>query len=413
MPRRGRPELRQVRGPRPDPAPSECGAASCAVAFTQAPPRPHFDPGVPACGPGGGGEGGGRAGLLAAGGEKEVVPAGARPGRGNAQPARPPPGPPRPPAPSRLWRAEPRAAVAAAAAAAAAAADVARLPGGANNAGLAKQKGSTSSPSRSFTCALWAPRGIPGRQGPRPQGPESRAPRLPRRPPPLCPPTRLAGARPAAPRRARTPGPQGSGRIVPAARRALRPGRPRPPHAHPPGSGGRSRGCLGNRRRDAAAAAALRTPLRSGFFFPFFFFFPILMGRKVTAYFAFINSHHNKNPGANATSGRNRWRGDRRRGPRAGIHPRAPRRNPGRGRGPKMSSEAGSVSFALLLLLFQEWRSEARARRPQPAAAGGGKPREKERERSSSDRVSRSLLAAQERGGRRDTPHYKSALSGD
>lgn len=95
---------------------------------------------------------------------------------------RPPPGQPRAPAPLRLWRAEPGAAVVVAAAAAAAA-DVARLPGGANNAGPAKQKGSTSPPFPSFTCAPGAPRGIPGQQGPLPWGPRAaRAPVYPRTP---------------------------------------------------------------------------------------------------------------------------------------------------------------------------------------------------------------------------------------
>ncbi|XP_053440157.1 uncharacterized protein LOC128581406 [Nycticebus coucang] len=65
-----------------------------------------------------------------------------------------------------------------------------------------------------------------------------------------------------------------------------------------------------------------------------------------------------------------------------------------------MSSDTGSVSFALLLL--PEWRSEARARRPQPAASGRRKTERKGKERSSAGRLSRCPPAAQERGGRRD-----------
>lgn len=127
-----------------------------------------------------------------------------------------------------------------------------RLPQRANNAGPAKQKGSASPPSRPLTYTLGEPRGIPGRQGPRPQGPRAtRAPTCPRRPRSLLPPpppARLIGARPAAPRYARTPGPQGSGRIVPAARRALVQDRQRPPRAYPPGSRSKP-GRLGNRRQ--------------------------------------------------------------------------------------------------------------------------------------------------------------------
>lgn len=110
---------------------------------------------------------------------------------------------------------------------------------------------------------------LPGRRagstagrGRSPGGPWPRAPRFPRGPPP---PLRRRKAP-----RARTPGPGGSGHIVPAARRALGLGRGRSPCAHPPASGSRSRGRLGDGRRDAAAAATLRTPRRSGFrvFFP-------------------------------------------------------------------------------------------------------------------------------------------------
>lgn len=77
-------------------------------------------------------------------------------------------------------------------------------------------------------------------RGRAPRGPEPRAPRLVPADPGLSspppPPALLIGARPAAPRCARTPGPQGSGRIVPAARRALVQDRQRPPRAYPPGS---------------------------------------------------------------------------------------------------------------------------------------------------------------------------------
>lgn len=151
-----------------------------------------------------------------------------------------------------------------------------------------------------LSLTLWENRaGSRADRGRAPRGPEPRAPRLvPADPGVYSPlPARLPGARPAAPRHARTPDPQGSGRIVPAARSALVRDRQRPPRAHPPGS--RSKPGAPRKPSPDAAAAALRTPLRAGFFFPFFFFSPILMGRKVTAYFAFINSHHNnKNPGA-------------------------------------------------------------------------------------------------------------------
>ncbi|XP_036009549.1 translation initiation factor IF-2-like isoform X1 [Mus musculus] len=61
---------------------------------------------------------------------------------------------------------------------------------------------------------------------------------------------------------------------------------------------GASPGRLGNRRQTPPPLPSGRR-CAPGFSFLFFFFSPILMGRKVTAYFAFINSHHNnKNPGA-------------------------------------------------------------------------------------------------------------------
>ena len=209
--------------------------------------------------------------------------------------------------------------------------------------------------------------GSPASRGRSPGGPEPRAPRFPSGPPGPLPRPRPAGPRP---RALGLPVPGDPAVLSPrrAARSAWVAGGPRA-RAHPPASGNGSRGRLGNRRREAATAAALRTPPHSGFLF---FFLPILMGRKVTAYFAFINSHHNnKNPGANsgqrARSAAAGGGGDGRQGP-PGLRPPLERRTgtPGRGWGggrrPKMSSDAGSVSFALLLL--PQWRSEARARRP-------------------------------------------------
>lgn len=196
------------------------------------------------------------------------MPAGARPGRGNARAARPRPcSPPRPPAPPRLWRAEPRAPLAAAAA------DVAPAAPRSQQCRAGKTKGIRFA---SFPASHLHSRGAardPGPTGAAPPGAPSHArpdlsPPTPASPLPP-PPARLTGARPAAPRYARTPGPQGSGRIVPAARSALVQDRQLPPRAYPPGS--RSKPGAPRKPSPDAAAAALWTPLRSGFFFPFFF----------------------------------------------------------------------------------------------------------------------------------------------
>lgn len=171
-----------------------------------------------------------------------------------------------------------------------------RLPQRANNAGPAKQKGSASPPSRPLTYTLGEPRGIPGRQGPRPQGPRAtRAPTCLRRPRSLLPPPRPPHRHKAC----RTPvcSDSWSPGIRPYCPRGALRARPRSPAAParvPTGlqeqAGGAKETVARRRRRCPPDAAALRVFLS--------FFFPILMGRKVTAYFAFINSHHNKNPSA-------------------------------------------------------------------------------------------------------------------
>lgn len=246
------------------------------------------------------------------------MPAGARPGRGNARRARAR-RLPRAPAPLRLWRAEVGAAVVAAAA------DVARLPGGGNNAGPAKQKGSLRLLPRLSLALPGLRAGSSASRGRSPGGPEPRAPRPPRAPRSPCP--RSAGVRPHAlglqsrgirpycPRgapRAR-PGSWAAPARAPTGLREQEPGAPRKPSPR------RRRRCC------PPDAAAIGVSL-------FFFFLPILMGRKVTAYFAFINSHHNnKNPGAKAASGRDRRRGAAGRDPQAGAKPRAPSGDTGPG----------------------------------------------------------------------------------
>nr|KAF6303940.1 hypothetical protein mMyoMyo1_008923 [Myotis myotis] len=140
-----------------------------------------------------------------------------------------------------------------------------------------------------------APRGIHGWRGPLPWGPlAARAPISPRNPalPAPAPPaqgparsdSRSRGIRPYCPR---------------GARRA-RPGSWAVPVRAPTGLGEQEPGAprkLSPRRRRCQCPPDVATLGVS-----FFFSLPILMGRKVTAYFAFINSHHNnKNPGANGS----------------------------------------------------------------------------------------------------------------
>lgn len=175
------------------------------------------------------------------------MPAGARPGRGNALAARPRPcsrpGPPPRrdfggPSPARHWRRRRQMWP--------------RLPQGANNAGPAKQKGSASPPSRPLTYTLGEPRGIPGRQGPRPQGPRAtRAPTCPRRPRPL-----LSPHPPPASQAQGLPHPGTLGLLVPrdpavlSPRRAARSSKIAScPRARTHRAPGASRGRLGNRRQ--------------------------------------------------------------------------------------------------------------------------------------------------------------------
>lgn len=311
------------------------------------------------CGPGGGG---GRAGLpAAAAGEEEVVPAGARPGRGNARPTRRPAHPGPRPAATLAGRA-PRGSV-----------DGGGRCGPAarrsQQCGAGKTKGFHFASFPVFRQRSGAPRGIHGWRGPLPWGPLAARARLPRGTPLSPPPLRQRKAP-----RARTPGPGGSGHIVPAARGALGLGRGQSPCAHPPASGSKSRGRLGNCRRDAAAATALRTSPRSGFRF---FFFANPDGKEGDRLLRIhqLSSQQQKSwrkrQPAGATSSGGRPGGT----PQAGAHPRDHAGTRGRGRRPKMSSDAGSVSFALPPR--PEWRSEARARRPSPPTQvrrGWGRP---------------------------------------
>lgn len=126
-----------------------------------------------------------------------------------------------------------------------------RLPQRANNAGPAKQKGSASPPSRPLTYTLGEPRGIPGRQGPRPQGPRAtRAPTCPRRPRSLLPPP------PPASQAQGLPHPGMLGLLVPrdpavlSPRRAARSSKiASGPRARTHRAPGASRGRQGNRRQ--------------------------------------------------------------------------------------------------------------------------------------------------------------------
>lgn len=176
------------------------------------------------------------------------MPAGARPGRGNARAARPRPySPPWPPAPPRLWRAEPRAPLAAAAA------DVAPTAPRSQQCRAGKTKGIRFASFPVSQLHSREPHGVPGRQGPRPQGPRAtRAPTCPRRPRPLLPPP--PPARPPASQAQGLPHPGTLGLLVPrdpvvlSPRRAARSSKiasgPRAPTHPAPGA---SRGRLGNR----------------------------------------------------------------------------------------------------------------------------------------------------------------------
>lgn len=156
-------------------------------------------------------------------------------------------------------------------------------------------------------------------RGRSPGDPWPRAPRFPRGPPLAPTPAPQAqgparsdswspGIRPYCPRgapRAR-PGSRAVPARAPTGLREQEPGAPRKPSPR--------------RRRYSCPldAAALRVS--------FFIFFYANPDGKVTAYFAFINSHHNnKNPGATGSGG------PQAETPQAGAHPRAPSRDTGPG----------------------------------------------------------------------------------
>lgn len=174
------------------------------------------------------------------------MPAGARPGRGNARAARPRPcSPPRPPAPPRLWRAEPRAPLAAAAA------DVAPAAPTSQQCRAGKTKGIRFA---SFPASHLHSRGAardPGPTGAAPPGAQSHArpdlsPPTPVSPPPTPPASQAQGL----------PHPSMLGLLVPrdpavlSPRRAARSSKiASGPRARTHRAPGASRGRQGNRRQ--------------------------------------------------------------------------------------------------------------------------------------------------------------------
>ncbi|XP_055464826.1 translation initiation factor IF-2-like [Psammomys obesus] len=206
-------------------------------------------------------------------GEEEVVPAGARPGRGNARAARPRPcSPPRPPAPPRLWRAEPRAPLAAAAADVAPAAPrKPTMPGRQN-----KREPLRVSPGLSLTLS-GSRAGSRADRGRTPRGPEPRAPRLVPAdpglhplPPRARPPHRRKACRTLASTDSWSPG------IRPYCPRGALRARPRSPAAParaPSGLREQAGGRLGNRRQTPPPPLPSGRRCAPGFSFLFFFFF--------------------------------------------------------------------------------------------------------------------------------------------
>lgn len=203
------------------------------------------------------GRGRGRAGLPAAAGEEEVVPV--ERGRAEEMPC-PPAARPAPPPRGHFGGPSPAGSGGGGGGRCGPAARRSQ------QCGAGKTKGSTLPPSPALVSAPGRRAGSTASGGRSPGGPWPRAPRFPRGTPLSPPPPRQREAP-----RARTPGPGGSGHIVPAARGALGLGRGQSPCAHPPASGSKSRGRLGNCRRDAAAATASGRRHARGFAFFFFF----------------------------------------------------------------------------------------------------------------------------------------------